>query len=250
MVTVREIIEIIKQGTYVGNLTQIRAGDRAYHLYPSIEITRPQPLSPSLDPQLKTSDEVFEVKIFVRYSREIVLEDDLLNENELEVQRVLGLQPLQEGTFQFQTETWNREQTKNVYGVISTLRVLFRQIVGKEADTVVGGDSVLELDGISLDLVATSNGDIGIASSEALQDDAKRFPIPDGNVGTRFFEYAWTKALYDSVQAVIDARSYVPAKIIESNGDESSWTVLAVRQRDQVSYAGLKTSTIQMEIVN
>lgn len=250
MVTVKQIIDIIKQGTYVGNLTQIRAGDRSFHLFPSIEITRPQPASPTTDPQLKTTDEVFEVKIYVRYAREIVLEDDLLNQNELEVIRVLGLQPLQEGTFQFQTETWNRSQTKDVYGVESTLRVLFRLIEGKNTGEVIGGDSVLQLGSVVLDLIGTSTGDIGLNHSETWQDDAKRFPIPDGNVGVRFFEYAWTKDLFNAVQALIDGRSYIPATLVESNGDETLFTVLAVRQRDQVSFAGLKTVTVQMEILN
>lgn len=249
MVKVTEIINILKQVKYVGNLTQVRAGDRAFHLYPSIEVTRPQPLSPTTDPQLVTSDEVFEVHIFVRYSRELSEEYDILSQNELKVQEALGQQPLQAGDFQFQTETWNRSQTKDVHGVVSTLRVLFRQIVGRKPDTVVGGDSTLQIGNVVVDLINVSTGDIGVGNSEVWQDDAKRFPIPDGNVGTRFFEYAWTEAKYNAIQALIDARSYTSAKIVENNGDETQWLVLPVRQRDQVSFAGLKTVTLQFEIV-
>lgn len=246
--TVSDIIEILKQGTYVGNLTQIRSGDQPFHLYPSIEVTQSQPLSPTTDPMLKTSEAMFQVQIFVRYSRKIVLEKDLLRQNELEVQRVLNLQPLQDGEFFFQSETWDRSETKDVHGVISTFRVMYREIVGTEPGTVVGGGSFLEIGGVTLELIGTANQDDGINHSELWDDGAKRFPIPDGDVGMRMWEYAWTMTLYNQIQAIVDARAYVPAKFVESNGDEENLSVLAVRQRVQQTFAGLKTSTLQMEI--
>ncbi len=246
--TIQQIINILKQVSYVGNLTQVRAGDRAFHLYPSIEVTRPQPVGVTTDPQLKTNDEIFQVKIFVRFSRELGEEYELLNTNEIKVREALNSQPLQTGEFFFQTETWDRTQTKDVHGVESTLRVMFREIVGKEDGTVVGGGSTLQLGQVVVDLIGNANNDDGINHSELWDDDAKRFPIPDGNVGVRFFEYAWTMDDYDNIQAIIDARSYVPAIFVQSNGDEENLTVLAVRQRVQQTFAGLKTSTIQMEI--
>jgi len=250
MVTVEQIINILKQGTFVGNLTQIRAGDRNFHLYPSIEVTRPQPLSPTTDPELITSEEVFEVQIFVRYTRKIIDEDNDLNTNELQVLSLLGAQPLQEGQFQFQSETWNRQQTKKVQGVVSTLRVLFRQIVSAVDGGVIGGGSKLQLGStVTLDLIGTATAEDGINHSELWNDAGKRSPIPDGNVGVRFFEYAWTMEDYNAVQALLDAKVYIPAKIVESNGDERNFTVLLVRQREQKTFAGLKTVTIQAEVV-
>lgn len=252
--SVNQILDILKQGIgteagkYVGNLTQVRAGDRAFHLYPSIEVTVPQPVGITTDPELKTTDEVFHVKIFVRYTREISIEKELLRQNEVIVLALLNAQPLQTGTFFFQTETFDRSETKDVHGVESTLRVLFRQIEGTVPGTVVGGGSKLQLDQIVLNLIGQASNDDGISNSELWDDDAKRFPIPNGNVGVRFFEYAWTLALYDSVQGIIDARSYVPAKWLQTNGDEENLTVLAVRQRVSTSFSGLKTSVIQMEV--
>jgi len=253
-ISVNEILDILKAGigtepgSYVGNLTQVRAGDRVYHLYPSIEVTIPQPLGITTDPELRTTDEVFHVKIFVRYTREVSIEKELLRQNEVIVLALLNAQPLQTGTFFFQTETFDRSETKQVHGVESTLRVLFREIEGTTPGTVVGGGSNLEIGGLVLPLIGTSNNDDGILHSELWDDDAKRFPIPNGNVGVRFWEYAWTKTLYDSVQAIIDARSYTLAKFIQSNLDEEDLTVLAVRQRVSQTFSGLKTSVIQMEV--
>ncbi len=252
--SVNQILDILKQGIgttagkYVGNLTQVRAGDRAFHLYPSIEVTIPQPVGTTTDPELKTTDEVFTVKIFVRYTREISIEKELLRQNEVIVLALLNAQPLQTGTFFFQTETFDRSETKDVHGVESTLRVLFRQIEGTVPGTVVGGGANLQIGGIVLPLIGTSNNEDGINHSELWDDDAKRFPIPDGNVGVRFWEYAWTMDLYDSVQAIIDARSYTLAKFVESNGQFQDLTVLAVRQRVSQTFSGLKTSVLQMEV--
>ena len=116
--------------------------------------------------------------------------------------------------------------------------------------TIVGGESTLQIGNVVVDLISVSTGDLGVNNSEFWQDEGKRFPIPDGEVGTRFFEYAWTEAQYNAIQALIDARSYTNAKIVENNGDETAWLVLPVRHRDQVSFAGLKTVTLQFEIVN
>ncbi len=248
--TVREIIAILKKGKYVANLTQIRPGDRNFHLYPSIEVEVPQPLSPTSDEQITTSEEAFNVQIFVRYTRPVQVEYDDLALNEAEVLRVLGLQPLQDGEFFFQSNVWKRDQTKNVHGVVSTIRVLFRQIVGKEDGTVVGAGSVLQLGSvIALKLIGSATSDDARRFTDLWNDSAKRFPIPDGNIGSRFFEYAWTKGEYDTVQAMIDAGDYIPAKIVDPNGAEEEFNVLPIRQRQQVSFGGLRTVTLQLELV-
>lgn len=248
--TVKEIIDILKQGEYFGNLTQIRPGDRNFHLYPSIEVQVPQPLSPTTDPQIITSEEAFEVQIFVRFTRTMQVEYDDLAKNEAEVLRVLGLQPLQEGEFFFQSNVWKRDQTKNVHGVVSTIRVLFRQIVGTEDGTVVGAGSKLQLGSvIALELIGEATADDARRFTDLWNDSAKRFPIPDGAIGARFFEYAWTKEQFSTVQTLIDNGDYIPAKLVDPNGDEEDFTVLPIRQRQQVSFGGLRTVTLQLELV-
>jgi len=251
VLTIQQIIDILKTGNYPGNLEnlQIRAGDRAFHLYPSMEVTVPQPQSPVTTPEIITKEEAFNVTIFIRFTRPLQTEYDDLNGAELEVLSVLKAQPLQGGLFFFQTEVWNRTQTKDVHGVESSIRVLFREITPLVTDTTVGAGGTLNLDGgaVILNLIGLQSSDDGRNVSDQWQDDAKRFPIPDGNIGSRTFEYAWTKTLFNSVQAFIDVGGYIIA-IFTDGGFTQTFTVLPIRQREQVSFAGLKTAVLQVEV--
>jgi len=251
VLTVNDIITILKQAVFTGQMEamQIRPGDRAYHLYPSVEVSIPQPLSPTSDQQIITNEERFDVTIFVRYTRELSVEYDDLNNAEREIFDTLSLQPLQTGEFFFERRNWDRAQTKDVHGVESTLQVLFREITPFEPGTVVGAGATLNLDGgsVILELIGATSLEDGRNVTNSWQDDAKRFPIPDGSIGSRFFEYAWKETEFDTVQGMIDTGSYIVA-IFAQGGFTRALTVLPIMQRTQLSYTGLRTATLQVEI--
>jgi len=251
VLTVKEIITILKNATFTGQMEdmQIREGDRAFHLYPSIEVSIPQPLSPRTDQQVATNEERFNVTVLVRFTRELGVEYEDLNSAERVVLSTLDAQPLQDGEFFFENRNWDRVQTKDVHGVESTLTVLFRQITPAVPGGIVGAGATLNLDagGVVLELIDQTTLEDGRNFSNTWQDDAKRFPIPDGSLGVRFFEYAWTETDFNLVQAFIDAGAYIVA--IYSQGVFSrALTVLPIMQRTQTSYSGLRTSTLQVEI--
>lgn len=251
VLTVNEIITILKNADFTGHMEnmQIRAGDRAFHLYPSIEVSIPQPLSPRRDVEVVTNEERFNVSIFVRFTRQLSVEYEDLNSAEREVLDTLDAQPLQDGEFFFENRDWDRVQTKDVHGVTSTLTVLFREITPEPPGGIVGAGSTLNLDagGVILELIDVTTLEDGRNFSNTWQDDAKRFPIPDGSMGVRFFEYAWSETQFNAVQDFIDAGAYIVA-IFAKGAFSRALTVLPIMQRTQTSYSGLRTSTLQVEI--
>jgi len=251
VLTVNQIITILKQATFTDQLEgiQIRPGDRAFHLYPSVEVSIPQPLSPTTDQQIVTNEERFDIKIFIRFTRELSVEYDDLNNAEREILSTLDSQPLQTGEFFFERKNWDRAQTKDVHGVESTLQVLFREITPAETDTFVGAGATLNLDGgaVVLELIAQTSLEDGRNVSNTWQDDAKRFPIPEGSIGNRFFEYSFKETEFNIVQGLIDAGAYIAA-IFATGAFSRTLTVLPIMQRTTMSYSGLRTSTLQVEI--
>ncbi len=251
VLTIKQIITILQQADFTGQLAgiQIRPGDRAFHLYPSVEVSIPQPLSPTSDQQIVTNEERFDIKIFIRFTRELSVEYDDLNNAEREILATLDSQPLQTGEFFFERRNWDRVQTKDVHGVESTLQVLFREITPFAVDTVIGAGATLNLDAgtVILELIGQTSLEDGRNVSNNWQDDAKRFPIPDGSIGSRFFEYAWKQTEFDIVQGMINAGAYIVA-IFAQGGFTRALTVLPIMQRTTTSYTGLRTTTLQVEI--
>jgi len=244
-----DIITILKNGSYPQSI-QIRAGDRAFHLYPSIEVTQPKPSSPVTTPEVVTNESTFAVKVFIRFTRKLADETADLEAIEGEVLFQLKQQPLQETTvFFFQSENWTRTDTKDVQGIESTLLVGIREIVPTDIGTSIGAGSSLQLENVLVNLIGNATGDEGRLSTDTLGDDGSKFPIEGGLIGTRFFEYKWDDVSWNNIQGMIDRGEYVTAIITESNQMSRTLTVLPVRQRDSMSFTGLKTVIIQIEIL-
>jgi len=243
-----DIITILKNGSYPQPL-QIRAGDRAFHLYPSIEVTQPKPSSPVTTPEVVTNESTFAVKVFIRFTRKLALETADLEAIEGEVLFQLKQQPLQDTIFFFQSETWSRTDTKDVQGIESTLNIGIREITPKDVGKSIGAGSTLQLENVLVNLIGNATGDEGRLSSDAFEDDGSRFPIEGALVATRFFEYAWDDVTWNNIQGMIDRGEYVTAILTESNQMTRTLTVLPVRQRDSMSFTGLKTVFIQIEIL-
>jgi hypothetical protein len=247
MTTLADIITILKNGTYPYPL-QIRTGERAYHLYPSIEVTQPKPGSPVSTPETATKEFTFEIKIYIRFTRKLADETTDLEAVEGEVLTQLKQQPLQDTEFFFQSENWSRTDTKDVHGIESVLLVSYREIEPFQEGTSIGAGSTLQIEGVIVKLIGSATGDEGRLFSDLWEDDGARFPIEGGLVGTRFFEYAWDDVSWNNLQGKIDRGEYVTAILTEANAVQRTVTVLPVRQRDNVSFTGLKTVVIQMEL--
>jgi len=244
-----DIITILKNGSYPQPI-QIRSGDRAFHLYPSIEVTQPKPSSPVTTPEIVTNESTFAVKVFIRFTRKLALETADLEAIEGEVLFQLKRQPLQDTLiFFFQSEVWTRADTKDVQGIESTLLVGIREIAPKDVGKSIGAGATLQLENVTVSLIGNATGDEGRLSSDAFEDDGSRFPIEGALVGTRFFEYAWDDVTWNNIQGMIDRGEYVTAILTESNQMTRTLTVLPVRQRDSMSFTGLKTVFIQFEIL-
>lgn len=104
------------------------------------------------------------------------------------------------------------------------------------------------MQGVLVKLIGSATGDEGRLFSDAYSDDGARFPIEGGLTGVRFFEYKWNEVAWKNLQGMIDRAEYVTATMTEANLSQRNLTVLPVRQRDTVSFAGLKTVVIQLEI--
>ena len=243
----QDIIDRLYEGNYPYNIL-IRHGQRAYHDYQSIEVDSPRPVTRQIDPELITQDQTFNINIFIRYTRQIPDEEADLELIEQTISNLLNALEISGGVISQKGTAWSRVASTQIYGTISSASFSFTVLSSSVDGGVLGGGTTLEIGGVSLDLIRTSVGQLGRGVSRITDDSGETDPLPEEKVGDRFFEYTWLKDKYDAIDALIESGDYVSATLTEGGISTTFDNVLPVNQRDSVSFTGLKTVVLQIEI--
>lgn len=143
---------------------------------------------------------------------------------------------------------WARTESAKIYGTTSSAQFSFTVLAPAVDGGVLGGGTTLVIGGVSLDLIRVSAGARGRNSIRISDDVGDTDPIGEEKVGDRIFEYTWLKDKFDAIDALIDAKEYVPAVLTEGGNVTTFDNVLPIIQRDTVAFTGLKTVTLQIEI--
>lgn len=247
-ITQQGIIDRLELGTYPYNIL-IRHGQRAYHDYQSIEVDTPRPITRQIDPETIVQDQTFNINIFVRYNREIPDEIIDLELIEQTISNLLNNLTISGGVLSQRGTAWARTESTKIYGVTSSASFSFTVITPSIDGAVLGGGTTLLIGGVQLDLIRTSVGQLGRSGTRITDDVGNSDPIANEKLGDRFFEYTWLKEKFDAIDALIESKNYVSAVLTEGGQITTFDNVLPLNQRDSVSFTGLKTVVLQIEIV-
>ena len=141
-----DILGIIKGGNYPYPLQFFRRKQK-YVIYPSIEIVKTQPDSKATQDAVKyTITSAWEVRLYIKYTRPLGIEEDDRADIENEIVRVLEEADLEpEGKIFFESLRWSKSPLdQEIFGSISTLSLEIHDIV-PIVDGIIGAYDILEL---------------------------------------------------------------------------------------------------------
>ena len=141
-----DILDIIKGGNYPYPLQFFRRKQK-YVIYPSIEVVKTQPDSKATSDAVKyTITSSWEVRLYIKYTRPLGIEEDDRADIENEIMRVLEEADLEpKGKIFFESLRWSKSPLdQEVFGSISTLSIEIHDIVPIE-DGIIGAYDILEL---------------------------------------------------------------------------------------------------------
>ena len=141
-----DILDIIKGGNYPYPLQFFRRRQK-YVIYPSIEVVKTTPDSKATSDAVKyTITSAWEVRLYIKYTRPLGIEEDDRNDIENEIMRVLEEADLEpKGKIFWESLRWSKSPLDaEVFGSVSTLNLEIHDIVPIE-DGIVGAYDILEL---------------------------------------------------------------------------------------------------------
>lgn len=253
-VEAENIVALLQKGEYPYQLP-ILAGEQGYHLYPSIEV-RETAQSRNRDPSVDTESTSFTCTLYVRYTRSAADEEADVAKIQKEVMRALDQAPLQKGAQIFMNARgWSRRVTREPYGVQAALNITVRLVSAWERDTAIGAGAVLEMAGQRLNLIGPHTSTQGRSADRSIDDSGNSSPNLGARTHSMFFEYKWTPLHYAAIRSLIldgdilDAWvQYPPTDLDGVPPVPERLRAMPVRQRKSVTYQGLQTCVLELEI--
>lgn len=249
--TAAQLLAIINKASPVFNALQFYGypQDPKQRLYPSVDITEVNPQSNDKTVQLINYKTKFEINIYNKWANR---QTDLANLETLErniLAKILAA-TLTTGKLILENNDFQRFDIKDnplkVNGVQSTLTLYFDELAATVG--IIGLQQTLDIGSISglqiIGEIASSGrddkrraNDIGLTKiSRGLQADI------------RFWEYMYTKANYDIIQALINADSNITVTLHEQTQADTVLLGKPVYQRSSTRYDGQKTTILQFEV--
>ena len=146
--TQKQVIDIIKAGTYPYKALQFFIQKQKFPVYPSIEVRRVGSPSTTSDVQKTQIDTTFEIKLYLKYTREEEFEeaDRLVTEDEiLRLLEDFNVPP--PNKLFFEQKNWNTATIDQaIFGSESTLRFIFREIISTTGEGIIGEDNQIIID--------------------------------------------------------------------------------------------------------
>lgn len=218
-ITQSDIINILKTGTYPTSqkaLTYYQQKQK-YPLYPFVEVRKVQSDSLTTDVQKTSKDQTFEIRFYMKYTRNESVEeaDRLATENEmLRVLELANIEPA--GIIYFESKQWNTSLIDDqIYGSRSVLRFSVKDIDSTSGSGIIGSKDKIELNSLTTPLqiqILNMNTNKGFSVDRHFTDD--RNIIYDPNQLITYGEFTITYENTVAIQAVIDS--------ISASGEENS----------------------------
>ncbi len=148
--TQQEVVDILKAGTYPykGNTIPFFIQKQKFPIYPSVEVRRVGSPSTTSDVQKTQIDTTFEIKLYLKYTREEEFEeaDRLVTEDEiLRLLENADIPP--PNKLFFEQKNWNTATIDQaIFGSESTLRFTFREVISSTGEGIVGEDNQIIID--------------------------------------------------------------------------------------------------------
>lgn len=194
----------------------------------------------------------FEVRLFIKLTRNDDSEIDDLAAIESEIIAQLEAATLADKQIVLEQKTWNRGQIArndlNVHGIQSTLTVIVLEKKSTSGSGIIGSEMTLSIGTISNMIILGETGGEGRESGR-VSDDTGITKVSKGKrTGQRFWEYEYTSARYSEIDTLIENDSEITATVTEK-GVPVVYTIKPVFQRASSRFDGLKTVILQVEIV-
>lgn len=239
-ITQLEIITLLKTGVYPSTQTTLNYYEQKqkFGIYPFVEVRKVQSDSNVTDVIKTTTEQTFEVRLYLKYTRPEATEeaDRLSTENEiLRVLEDADIKPL--GIIYFESKTWNTNIIDEaIYGSRSVLRFSVKDVNSTTGDGFIGSGDQIELNSEATPTVIQMlalNTKKGFTVDSHTTDDRKTKYDP--NLLVEFGEFTITYEQTSAVKAVIDALSLA--------GDDNNGRILRGGVETKFSFQVGQTTT-------
>lgn len=252
-ITSSDIITILQTGTYPYTLRYFQRRQRDT-IYPSVEVVKTSSDSTSVDVQRTQTDQVFEIKLYIKYVRKDETEeaDRLVIENEIKsVLESSNLEP--PNKIFLEQKQWSHQVIDSeVFGSVSTLRLSVRDITSTTGSGLVGAGDIFELDSAGsatqIDILAINDRD-GLTTDSHINDTGVNIYDPiHSEAHLITITYESTTALDSLIQTASYNRDEINCKIIRG-GTTTKYTFLIGETTKSGAYDQVERATTNLYVV-
>ena len=249
-----DILDIIKGGTYPYPLQFFRRKQK-YVIYPSIEVVKTQPDSKATSDAVKyTITSSWEVRLYIKYTRPLGIEEDDRADIENEIMRVLEEADLEpKGKIFFESLRWSKSPLdQEVFGSISTLSIEIHDIVPIE-DGIIGAYDILELNSETptptrVQILGYSVNSEGVTVEAHQDDQLLTYYDPSTKRELEFtITYLSTNTMDDIINTASKGREEVKGKLSRRNVNKKYNFFIGNTTKSGL-YADVEKSTTQFYV--
>lgn len=228
--------------------------EQVFRLYPSVEVIKVAADSSNIDVQTTEITATFEIRLWVKYTRDPTNEEaDTQNIENIIRQTLENYDWVPTGKIFFEGNTWNRSlfTDKMARGNKSVLRFTLIQTLSTSGVGQVGADLIVELNSQTtpLDLhILAWNDDLGVDVIPHMRDDGTILYDPYGlHQGEISITYDNSAAIESVINSIASART-------ENNGTltrfgvVTKYTFLVGKTTKSVVYRGVERATTKLVI--
>jgi len=217
--------------------------------YPRIDIENKSKLNTAKDVLLNTQEQRFLLHMHLRTKGDTTDEEANISTIEGLVATQLDGWVLNGNKINIENFDWDRHVVlKPSKHIQSILTVLVTDVTSQTGDGVVGKAITMDIGSISGLQILGETGNDGLDSVRKWDTTGQANNISGGEIGTRFYEYEYTKARFDTIKALILAKAYITITIHETGQADTVLTAKPTDQNFGTRYDTLKTVTLQIEV--
>ncbi len=250
-ITQSEVIAILETGTYPTTQKALNYYEQKqkFPVFPYVEVRKVQSDSSITEVQKTSTDQTFEVRFYMKYTRPEAVEeaDRLATENEiLNVLQTADIEPT--GIIYFESKQWNTTIIDDsIYGSRSVLRFSVKDITSTTGSGIIGSGDQIEVNSASTPLriqILGLSTRKGFTVDTHHTDDRRAVYDPnhlivDGEFTVTYEQTVATKAIIDTISA---SGSDNNGKFVRG-GVETNFSFLVGQTTTQGSYGEIERAT-------
>jgi hypothetical protein len=203
-----------------------------FPIYPYGTCVKVQPESTDKNIQIVVDDNSFEIKVYIRYTRGLDLEESDQTTIETTILRTLAAaDPLSASQIYSLGKNWNRTplNSDDMYGSVSTLRVTIRDISSTSGVGILGSGMTLQLNSdstpLNIVLLSSTNNDGTTLTSHHIDTGNQFWDPVEFESGEFYITYENTLAIQSTIQSLASSGTEVKGQIIR-NGVSTNYLFL------------------------